>query len=244
MRRAYHDGGFEYEGDTLRGVALGYDFTAEHEWGTEAICDALGVGRAADMGLDACRVTQVPGTLDFYSGDGEAVLSLSRTVARELVGHRELRFYGDEDFVAAWSGSDFAIRVRGERGIEALEVMHTAFLRCDVVVGMKRGAWIGSGLTLAVASEFTDEERAEVLARHESDARLARALEESGIEERLREAGRRYFALQPKWVDDEESSMRLWLNPMEQRENNAGWFTLGDLEAWIEGSGPVPKGAA
>jgi hypothetical protein len=31
-----------------------------------------------------------------------------------------------------------------------------------------------------------------------------------------------------------------FLNPMRQQENNFGWFTVEELEQWMEGKGPIP----
>jgi len=32
-----------------------------------------------------------------------------------------------------------------------------------------------------------------------------------------------------------------WLNPMEQKIHNYGWFTVEDLLLWAENKGPIPK---
>lgn len=32
-----------------------------------------------------------------------------------------------------------------------------------------------------------------------------------------------------------------FLNPREQKDNNYGWFTVEELEAWTRGEGPIPK---
>ena len=43
----------------------------------------------------------------------------------------------------------------------------------------------------------------------------------SSIEATLKAAGCSYFALSPRWNDD-ETEIRIWLNPMKQHENNIG----------------------
>lgn len=53
------------------------------------------------------------------------------------------------------------------------------------------------------------------------------------IQDRLRAAGRDWFALRPveggKWL----------LNPCEQDKYAFGCFTLADLEAWVDDKGPI-----
>lgn len=54
------------------------------------------------------------------------------------------------------------------------------------------------------------------------------------------------FALSPSrpLATNEKKSkydLRYWLNPMEQRHNNSGYFTVEELEQWIENKGPIPK---
>lgn len=63
---------------------------------------------------------------------------------------------------------------------------------------------------------------------------------------RLESAGRRWFYLDadrllPKTVEEGDSQypFRFWLNPMDQQNNRAGWYTYEQLEQWAEGRGPV-----
>jgi len=259
MRRAFNDGGFCYAEDgSLWAVALGFDFCAEHECGVRNIHDAFGVGRAATKGIEKRRMTIVPEGLSFYRArdGGEAVLSYYLATfdevreASKLRKHSELKFYDTsyrkpeprDDFVAAWDGSYFAIHVRGTENVAALKTLYESFKRCEIMFGMSPvKGWLGSGLVFALASSFDAETEAEILERDESHERLLAAVELSDIEGRLREAGCSYFACKPKWTDEDESGIRFWLNPMQQQQNNCGWFSLADLAAWTRGEGPIPK---
>jgi hypothetical protein len=149
--------------------------------------------------------------------------------------------------VAAWDGGYFGIHVRGTENVAALKALYEGFKRKEIVFGMSPAkGWLGSGLVFALVSAFDDETKAEILEKDESHERLLAAFEASGIKDTLREAGCRYFALKPTWSEKPgiryESEIRFWLNPMEQRENNSGWFSVADLEAWVKGEGPIPKG--
>lgn len=58
-----------------------------------------------------------------------------------------------------------------------------------------------------------------------------------------------YFALVPAWVGDKKRQdtshgVYFWLNPMHQDRYNSGWFTVEELDEWLEGRGPVMKHAS
>ena len=77
---------------------------------------------------------------------------------------------------------------------------------------------------------------------YESDLegkKLAEDFDKTGIRDRLGKAGKKYFALSPKRSSD--GSIIVWLNPVDQDQNNYGWMTIQDLEDWIAGKGKVPK---
>ena len=263
MRRAFHDGGFFYSEDgSVWAVALGFDFTAEHEWGVKDIHSDFGVGAGASRGIESRRMTIVPEGLSFYRArdGGEALLSYliggfggEVQKASSLRNHSELKFYNAlfhrepeprDDFVAAWDSGYFGIHVRGTENVAALKAMYEGFKRKEIVFGMSPAkGWLGSGLLFALESAFDDEEKAAILEKDKSHERLLKAFAASGIEKTLRQADCGYYALKPTWADEDESEIRFWLNPSQQQENNSGWFSLIDLEAWVKGEGPIPKGS-
>lgn len=57
------------------------------------------------------------------------------------------------------------------------------------------------------------------------------------IKKRIEAAGLYWYALS----DAPEADGRYFLNPGEQDKYNYGRFTLEDLEAWIDGKGPIVK---
>ena len=80
--------------------------------------------------------------------------------------------------------------------------------------------------------------------------RLQKADLKTGVKKKLEKAGKRYFACSPKWANEIKSTadgkietkhdVIYWLNPMEQNIHNFGWYTVEDLEEWIEDKGKVP----
>jgi hypothetical protein len=92
---------------------------------------------------------------------------------------------------------------------------------------------------------------------HEDRKKLEEASEKCGIKQRIDEINNNfsklhpgcfdtplgYFALSPSWKTNGESKhpVMYWLNPRKQDKVNYGWFTVEQLEQWIEGKGPIPK---
>ena len=56
----------------------------------------------------------------------------------------------------------------------------------------------------------------------------------------MEKAGKKYFALSPRWKDDNKKEVIFWLNPYHQDIDNFGWFTVEDLKDWAKGKGKIP----
>lgn len=60
------------------------------------------------------------------------------------------------------------------------------------------------------------------------------------IKKILDRAGKKYFALSPRWKDENKKEVIFWLNPYYQDIDNFGWFTVDDLKDWAKGKGKIP----
>jgi hypothetical protein len=133
--------------------------------------------------------------------------------------------------------------VRTGEDRENLAVLNRAFESLDIVfgVGLSGGYAQHRGLTFVIASLICEETRATVLEQDIEHKRLIAAAAATGIEERLKSQGRGWYALSPAWADADKSAVHFFLNPRDQKQFNHGWFTVGELDAWAQGSGPVVK---
>lgn len=153
-----------------------------------------------------------------------------------------------ETVTCAWSERDFGIVAAFDEYDELghIQELWEAFQRQDVIMGIfGGGVFENGGLTIAIASRIPEEY---VQSMHDADEdhyNLLIAAEKTGIQARVDESGLRYFALSPRWADEEkekdENNVVFWLNPEEQHANHYGLFTVEDLDAWIRGEGPIPK---
>lgn len=123
------------------------------------------------------------------------------------------------------------------------------------------------GLIIAITSLMPEEVKAHI---NDSDAetiRINEAVEATGIKKKIEASkdslrswshGPSYHALAPRWSDSLNTIKRnneiikittkhpvvFYLNPARQKDFNSGWYTVEELEQWLEGKGPVIKKAA
>lgn len=259
MRRATTMRGKEWiyapNGD-LAGIAMGSDFCSEHEWGVKSLRMKFGTDESLD-GIERRIIREVPKELRWVEqGKGLGIfLSPLESYYRQPEGKggwmdSELRPYGDETVVCAWDEKSFGIAAYGEKDKKNLKVLWEAFQKKDVAFWTNIGVFhIGGGLIFCIASQVPEKDK---YAMKESDLDYRNLLEESvktGIEEELKAAGKRWYALSPKWSKEIHSTVNgkiktqypviYWLNPMEQHLDNYGWWTVEQLREWARGTGPI-----
>lgn len=274
MRNGSHDAQIlEYDGKII-GVNLGWDFTAEHEWGIEDLTrdfgivgtsrnkGLLGIGTKDIVGVKARRINDIPKGLALVSKGNFTYLIYMRswrdeyditdeTPKKEL--DRIVDAYGDRELVTAWDGKSFGIRVAGKEARLQLQILYNAFQENNIMIAFlgAGGPFGNNGLCLFIISELPDFVAD---GYHDTDIdmlNLTDAVEKTGIKKRLKDAGRRYFALSPKWATEIKSTVDgeiktkqpviFWLNPMEQHLYNSAWVTVEDLDEWIAGKGKIMK---
>lgn len=159
----------------------------------------------------------------------------------------------NEGIRSSWSDRDFAVIGCGTEARHAVGMLRDALVRGDLILSMGAGKvpFAKSCLNLmdikAVPGWFLQD----CVDKDVDHNTLVAAVKETSIEERLRNAGRRYYALSPEWIVPSDNNgliglvkteceFRFWLNPMDQKENRHGWFSLYDLEDWIDGKGVIP----
>lgn len=147
-----------------------------------------------------------------------------------------------DDIRVSWDEAEVLINVRGAENVAKLTELVELFRKNDLSLAEPGGGLFArTGLSLVAPSRMTAEEKKEVLDRDLEYERLLKAAADTGIEKRLKNAGFRYYALNPGWANEEKTEVRFFLNPLEQTKNKSGWFTTNELDEWIAGKGPVLK---
>jgi hypothetical protein len=172
---------------------------------------------------------------------------------------REMNFfynYEESDLQCAWSEGSFGIVMKNS---EYLDELFEAIQDKNVVIGrFGGGIFENAGLGVYIADRLPSEVINSWIEADQKEYYIKQLDEEIGIRaqfdyfnsksQRYSEQPFGYFALSPKLIDEEWKKERntdydliYWLNPMGQDKNNYGWFTVEELEAWLEGKGPIPK---
>jgi len=252
MRHTTKDSGLirNAQGQVI-GINMGWDFVSEHEWGTSTINGLLGI-QGSGYGPDRYLATNFS---NFYFSEVEIDGVTWYTVAvsqnrhglenPDYSNYLPQWFRDDQEVIAAWSGHQgfvFAVRDRSlyvvlQKQIQSGNVIVTG----ESIFASESNPFSNGGLKLLFYTEIPEDWVNDWTEAHLSLARLDDAVESTGIRQRLKEAGLGYYALRPAWTDDQESGVRFFLNPQDQKNNNYGWFTVTDLDAWIKGKGPIPK---
>lgn len=261
MRRGDRNGWIEGSGRFV-GINLGADFCAEHECGIGPLKGILGIDGATSMysrerpvykeppGLPRLKITKHDAVKLYEAGDFAALVCTVPWIHENIakVGipkglSSELRIREDKKLATAWSENDFGICGYGADA-ERIKELAKAFEADNVAV------WLGgrillenAGLVICIVDRVPEEAARKLRESHEDADKLRKASDATGIIERLERAGRRYYACVPRWKSEDQKSaypVVYFLNPMEQHENNYGWFTVEALDAWIEGKGPIP----
>lgn len=173
-----------------------------------------------------------------------------------------LSLYGDRELATAWDGREFGIRVKRPVNIKRIKRLHKAIEDKELAVWTGGGGvFRNAGLILCIIDAVSKENKEIMLNTHLDAKKLSDASAATGIKEKLSAANTEfakkagevfgwklyapcgYLALTPAWVGDRKSnySVMYWLNPIQQDKFNSGYFTVEELEQWIEGKGPVIK---
>jgi hypothetical protein len=249
MREAHLDTTLPVDADGRAcGALLGFDFCAEHEWGIKGIQEQFGIPEKTHaLGVNRRRVRQVPKSLLWAKrGIREGILLPDRFTAAyekdvQSFYWRILHLSKARRLKAAWDENSFIITSDQKADIRLLREVYDAIRKKDAAVGIfspHRNPFGGAGLGLVVVSR-TDAGTLKHWRDTDQEQRLLqKAKKDSGIGAMLSKAGKKYFALSPRF-DNKDGSIVYWLNPFDDDKARAGWYSLQDLKDWAKGKGRV-----
>ena len=242
------------------GICCGWDYTAEHEWGIKGIQRQLGIRWEEEglFGLDRRKINNPPPNLSLTKvGDTTYLVCHSDNWDGSLCSHdkEELKIYdfeGAKPNAGAWDADAWGFATTVPEVAEQLKELAEALQQGDGAVylgGMSDNPFARNGLCIVIASRLPQDVIECMSKVDETQYKLEEAVKKTGIEDQLKEAGLRYYALKPAWktelkrtsLEDTEHPVVFFLNPHEQKQYAAGWFTVEQLQEWIRGEGPVIK---
>lgn len=260
MRKGNHNTLIEQDGEFV-GVNLGWDFTAEHEWGIEKLTGNFGISGVQNglfnkrLGIDARQVTKISPHLRLHVKGNFTYLISYHSYGKDVGVKRELDRVIDAHWKTwkkdqpeitlqtAWDSNTFGVATQGKEGRKHLKELFNAFLNNDAAItfGYPGSPFGNTGLLLLIVSKLS-QEYLEALTGADLDAiALVKASKKTGIIKRLEKAGRKYYTCAPRWANDEKTKVEYWLNPQEQKKYSSHWMTVADLDDWIAGKGKAMK---
>lgn len=169
--------------------------------------------------------------------------------------------------IGAWGDRSFMVRALGAEARRDLEAVFNAFLGCDIALSTTRALtpFGRGGLAITIVSRIQQADLVRLREQDENQDLLDATFKATGLPARFAErrgtdplfgpnAKPAYFGIRPTWTQEfverrksdptarpTEDDLTVWLNPMEQRHHNFGWFSVDDLRRWFDREGPVVK---
>ena len=155
MREATNDYNLIIDNDNFIGIALGYDFCAEHEWGIAELKQRFGIPEITKktLGIKNRSITICIDNLIFkkqtfkkrnfailYTGTRWKSSNKKDPIPHNLENYKESILYHDEynktkdSIKTAWDGGSFGIGVMGEKEVKLLEDLYNAFLNKNIAI--------------------------------------------------------------------------------------------------------------
>jgi hypothetical protein len=245
MRQGHDNGIICSDGGDVIALNLGADHVSEHEWGIAGIKRAFGITDDG-FGLDRRRVRNVIPLLQIATGHfaqrlGNAAWSGLWLPGGHHDGPPRPYFHKDGPTLwTAWDEKTLGAFSSHEGEQKKIRVVYEAVKSLDACVWLGGGGvFQNAGLVIGIISRMKTSTFEEWDKVDRERAQLKIDADATGVEKRLRDAGRQFYALSPRRAAD--GSVVFWLNPCGQDVYNSGWFNVSDLDAWIAGKGPIPK---
>lgn len=246
---------------------LGADYCAEHEWGIKKLKQNFGINDTdiSVYGIEKRRIQEIPENLHYLVEGKTSILTIKEfwdrkpeTLTVKALKSQEL--YDRNPLNTAWDEGSFGILVKGEDDQKKLEKLYEAIQAKDAAIWLGGGqVFQNAGLCIGIISNMPATAINAMKTKDEDSHKLKLASDATGIVQKIDAlnqkslGGKRgglydapcgYFALSPAWMKKNDKGSRYevmyWLNPIKQQENNYGWFTVEELEQWMEGKGPIP----
>ena len=255
--------------DEFVGVNLGWDFCSEHEWGIKSLYANFGIDnklRKDNLGFINRKITRCPKDLHLLENKDETILVYQSSYSSSKLDFERFKTqilrenYGWEErgIACGWSERDFGILATGKENRKYLRSLYSSFKDNNIVIFLSGDAnpFSNSGLKIVMFDKIPEDALKMAIEADEDSLSLQEASDKTEIIQRLDEVQKNsnsiylkkcgYFACSPRWANDKEKEdtkypVVYWLNPQDQKNNSAGWFTVEELEKWIEGKGPIIK---
>jgi hypothetical protein len=255
MRESFGNS-FDVRDGVLIGINLGSDYCSEHERGIEDIYQSFGCVRSDPdiLGIESRLIRKIPNNFSYFKNKFKNRnyhhLILSRYSITNFDSFNPVG-YLPKELVTAWSYNSFGISVYKNKDYKNyLEELYESFLKKDIaiyyVINNSKNPFERPGLYIGISSKISEEDKDKMYSLDYDSLCLKKEFDKCGIYKRLKENNLPFLALEPRWVKDmdhlkfiTDHPIVCWLNTYS-KDYNSGWYTIEELDLWINGVGPVP----
>jgi len=151
-----------------------------------------------------------------------------------------------EELAVYWFGPKFVMLCQ-EPYKEYLWLLYKAFIQKDVIFGFCPSCFrfdgnnfdFDDGFMFSILSALNPDEISDIETYYRVNKELYEEFDKVNIRRKIDAAGLEYFSLTPRWKNYNLHQLEVWLNPVKQDKFTSGWFSIQDLEQWVDGTGPV-----
>lgn len=252
MRESFMKTNIIYSNNTIIGVSLGFDFTAEHEWGIKDLKHKLGIPEYIKTYKDL--LIKHPKNLFFIESQDFYTISSMHNSLKKYIENRK-----KDVLYAFWDWSDFGIVFYDENEYKAIKSLfeNKQMILASQEILMYIQQYIQDdvgGIVFIDYHQIPQSVLDDIKQNVKSRENLQKAVDKIGIIQKIKEKQQEwkhqypqslhspwdYYGLSPQWDDDE--GIMFWLNPAHQNELGSDFVTISDLEDWLEGKGKIIKG--
>ena len=266
--RLGHKGQIIIEDSQLIGINLGADYVAEHEWGIKELRRDFGITEEYvkdKLGFEATKIQTISKKFGLFEGKNKSngagygrYYESDKNDATNFFYNENKKFNTyekalkemeyklfnsrqPEEIAGCWDGSSFAF-LMVDKHKKYYDDLIKAFENKNISISLGANrVFENGGLNFLIYDKIPKQIFEDAINTHLSSNRLKKAVEKSGLFEKLKNAGLSWYALSPRWVDKAEKEIQYWLNPQDQHIYNYGWYKEKELLEWAKGRGPIIK---
>lgn len=266
MRRAYNNVHAIKDENTFYGFSLGYDFCAEHEWGTGKMKTKFGID-VNKMGVEGRSITK--GDVMFMNDGNTCVLTSRKPwgswekpkeniTVSDLLPYDLTNLYKDTE--CAWDEGDFCIATKDKSLFKFMEELNDAFKNNNIVISFIKSelpVFANSSLSIVIKDKLPKSVLDSMYAVDKEAVDLVEYEKKIGVtqlKEKVRGngyKGEKYFmACSPSWIDYHNENnrekrkkelgtkydVRFWINYSDD-DDNYGWYNAEDIIKWLSTPG-------
>ena len=238
----------------IDGVNIGYllpgSYFTEQERGIRSLLESFGIAQGHNYVED--RKIKKDATITFAARQNKTknlyITTKTSPEDKKYVKTCTAFIPRNDEFSACWDDRNFAIRGIGESGCKAIKELKAHMENNNIAIWMASSGnlFSNSGIFIGFYDKLPEDFIKEINQNIDEIKSVKSLSDNIGIIQKIDSSDKSYYALSPRMANIDELNRTehpivYWLNPIHQNAYNYGWFTVEELEQWIDDKGPIIK---